>query len=131
MNHEIIGEINHIGGDYSKPEWQWLLNNGPHGNKFTWSQTNESPAGYVGIDHLETVIHEKIENRLFSLEDAREMIILGLKSSNPLILVRAIQVGGVVGAQAELVAIQKLTNHVNSLVSVSYTHLTLPTKRIV
>jgi hypothetical protein len=61
MNSEIRIEIAELGGDITVQEWQWLINNGPHGNSFTWSQTKGEPPGYVGVEHLERIISEKMQ----------------------------------------------------------------------
>lgn len=117
MSVEIHNEIENIGGDLTKPEWQWFINNGPHGKDFTWSQTKEKPPGYVGIEHLERIIQDKIDIRAMFLHEAREVVGLALKSSNTNILLRAIQVSGVVGLFKELKTISGLVNHVEPVIS--------------
>lgn len=117
MNAEIINEIENIGGDPTKQEWRWLINNGPHGKDFTWSQTKGNPPGYVGIEHLERIIQEKMDTRPAFLEEAQEMVALALKSSNSTVLLRAIQVSGVVGSAKELKIISGLVTHIEPLIS--------------
>ena len=116
MNTDIKNEIESLGGDYTEPVWQWLLNNGPHGNDFTWSQTKQEPPGYVGVEHLERIVEEKsINNPTFKVQ-VTKVINMALKSSNLDILVRAIQIGAVIGTEHELKIISELSAHNNPLV---------------
>ncbi len=117
MNVEIQNEIENLGGDFTKQEWQWLINNGPHSKDFTWSQTRSEPPSYVGIEHLERIVQEKIDNKTAFLSDAQKMVGWALKSSNTNVLLRAIQFSGVVGTATELKVISGLTKHTDSLIS--------------
>ncbi|MCP3675307.1 MAG: hypothetical protein GY829_12650 [Gammaproteobacteria bacterium] len=109
-------EIENLGGDFTKPEWQWLLNNGPHGTSFTWSQTKSEPAGCVGVELLEEFVQEKSENSDSFRKAAEVMITQALESNNTNILIRAIQVGAVIGSEKELKVISTLTKHPEDLV---------------
>ncbi len=116
MNSEEVQEIARIGGDSTKPEWQWVLNNGPHGEYFTWSQTKNEAPGFVGVELLEKFVDERTQNSDSFREDAEIMIAQALQSHDINILIRAIQVGAVVGSEKELDAISSLTKHSESLV---------------
>ena len=117
MNTDIKNEIEILGGDYTEPEWQWLLKNGPHGPDFTWSQTKKEPSGYVGIEHLEKIVREKSTNNTTFKQKATVVINKALKSSNIDILIRAIQVSAVIGTKRELKIITGLSTHENPFVS--------------
>ena len=113
MNTAAKNEIEALGGDFTEHEWQWLLNNGPHGYDFTWSQTKQEPPGYVGIEHLEEIVKEKSENNPAFKGRVAKVINLALKSRNTNILIRAIQVGSVIGTEHELKTISALSTHEN------------------
>jgi hypothetical protein len=116
MNSEIRIEIAELGGDITVQEWQWLINNGPHGNSFTWSQTKGEPPGYVGVEHLERIISEKNANDPDFIYRTRKVVEIALKSSNLNLLLRAIQVGALVGSEKELATITTLIKHNDDLV---------------
>lgn len=111
MNTELAAEIARLGGDVADDVWQWLVQNGPHGPHFTWSQTRGEPPGYVGVDHLQRIVAEK--EGVDSSFPARARAVVGkaLLSTDLSILRRAIQVAAVVGEEAELRAVSGLTTH--------------------
>jgi len=61
VKRELAEEIQRLGGDIGDPVWIWLVRNGPHGPSFTWNQTRKASPGYVGIEHLLSIVAEKEE----------------------------------------------------------------------
>ena len=116
MNNEIINEIEALGGDAADSTWRWLLNTGPHGKNFTWSQTKKQSPGYVGVEHLAEIVDEKIEADSSFRNQALKVVRMALESSNTNILIRAIQIGAVLGEEKELITISSLTKHQDDLV---------------
>lgn len=113
MDKQISEEIAALGGDVSQPEWQWFLNNGPHGNNFTWGQTKKEPAGYVGVEHLQEIIDEKIGQDSQFLNKAKKVVDIALHSNSINLIRRGIQVASVIGELEELALVGALTNHAN------------------
>jgi hypothetical protein len=111
MNKKLSAEIRVLGGDPADEAWQWLLRNGPHGSAFTWSQTNNKPPGYVGVEHLQMIITEREERDASFLERARGVVRAALSSTDVDILRRAIQVAAIIGGEAELSQILALVTH--------------------
>ncbi len=86
MNKELLEEIEALGGNTADPIWQWLLNSGPHGPGFTWSQTRREPAGHVGVELLRRIVEEKAQLQPSFCENAKVVVSMGLKSTNPNVL---------------------------------------------
>lgn len=105
MNSLLADEVRGLGGEPTEDIWLWLLERGPHGEDFSWSQGKNEPPGYVGVEHLQQIVHDMNENDSSFLERAREAVTLALRSDNPVILRRGIQVAAVVGGEPELVAV--------------------------
>src|SRR5687768_6765507 len=59
ISHRLQAEIVRLGGDSADSVWRWLVLTGPHGPEFSWGQRRNEPAGYVGIEHLRTVVAEQ------------------------------------------------------------------------
>ncbi len=114
MNRELADEVIRLGGDPTDPVWWWLIERGPHGGSFTWGQTRSSPPGYVGIEHLHRVVDENIRSDASFIGEARSVVALALRSEEPQIVRRAIQVAAVVGGEPELESIRLLTMHENA-----------------
>jgi len=117
ISASIASEIEKLGGSQSDDVWLWLTQNGPHGPSFTWSQTRESPPGYVGVVHLAKIVREKTEADSTFMERAESVIRAALHAKDEQLLRRAIQVAAVVGSKDTLSEISGLTTHVNSLVA--------------
>jgi len=110
MDSHIIEEIHNLGGDATEPEWEWLLKRGPHGNDFSWGQTKNEPPGYVGVEHLRSIVESKIEDEPEFLEKIKIVVGKALQSTNANILRRGIQVASLVGGKQELEKINTLTS---------------------
>ncbi|MDG4605165.1 MAG: hypothetical protein P9D89_03685 [Candidatus Contendobacter sp.] len=108
MNKMLADEVRNLGGEPTDAVWLWLLERGPHGEDFSWSQRKNEPPGYVGVEHLQQIIQERNTNDPSFLERTREVVMLALRSNNPLILRRGIQVAAVVGGEPELDAVVDL-----------------------
>jgi hypothetical protein len=111
MNRALTDEIRHLGGDPTDDVWRWLLLNGPHGITFTWRQTRSEPAGYVGVEHLQSIGTEKIQIDPTFLTRAKLVAEQALASTDPNFLCRAIQVAAVVGSDNELRRLTTFTTH--------------------
>ena len=111
MNPQLLAEIGRVGGDPADPVWQWLLLNGPHGGSFTWRQTRREPPGYVGVEHLQSIVAEKARADQGFLAHARQAVAKALSSSDAAVLCRAIQVAAVVGSAAELERLTSFASH--------------------
>lgn len=108
MDRTIFNEISRLGGDPSDEIWIWLVTRGPHGARFTWSQTKKEPAGYVGIDHLHRIVGELKEAIPGFEERVRVIVNLAFESQFSDIVRRAIQVAAIVGGTKELEKIRQL-----------------------
>lgn len=108
MNNILADEVRSLGGEPTDEVWLWLLERGPHGENFSWSQRKNTPPGYIGVEHLQRIVHERSENDSSFLERAREAVTLALRSDNLVILRRGIQVAAVVGGESELIAVAGL-----------------------
>jgi hypothetical protein len=107
MDRVIFNEITRLGGNPSDEIWIWLVTRGPHGPKFTWSQTKKEPAGYVGVNHLERIVGELAETIPSFEERARAIVNLAFESQLTDIVRRAIQVAAVIGGTEELQKIRQ------------------------
>ena len=58
ISKEAYEAVHAVGGDPTDDVWDWLMNRGPHGMVFMWSQTKRQPPGYVGIEHLQKIVDE-------------------------------------------------------------------------
>lgn len=117
MNSALAAEIRRLGGDPTDESWRWFLRNGPHGESFTWGQTRGEPPGYVGVEHLETIVAERMQIDPSFITRAIIVAEFALSSSNPNFLCRAIQVASVVGTDDELKRLAPFTSHENSVVA--------------
>lgn len=117
INRLATAAIEAVGGDPTEPEWEWLVLKGPHGDTFTWGQTKNEPAGYVGVEHLEKIVTERQEADPGFLKKALDVVRKALRSNDVGLLRRAIQVGAVVGADDELRLIQTLRDYENARVA--------------
>jgi hypothetical protein len=97
----MVDEIMRIGGDPADEVWHWLCMRGPHGEDFSWGQTRDNPAGYIGIVHLEKVINERSIVDATFRERACKAALRALSSSTPDLVRRGIQVLAVVAGAAE------------------------------
>ena len=113
----ITEAIRSVGGDPTDHLWEWLATYGPHGERFTWSQTRQSPPGYVGIEHLEKLLAEREAESPGYREQVRARAYAGLESEHPSLLRRSIQVAAAVGARGELERITALVSHEVSAVA--------------
>lgn len=106
-----------IGGDPSDILWEWFLFRGPHGSYFTWGQTRQNPPGYVGLEHLKSVVAE-LEQRDpgFSIH-VRNIATAGITSIDSDIVRRGIQIIAVVGEPADVKAINDLRVHADPSVA--------------
>lgn len=116
MNSALTTEIRHLGGDPTDDVWTWFLCNGPHGNSFTWSQTRGEPPGYVGVEHLQSIVTERMQVDPTFVTRAKHVAELALSSTDQNFLCRAIQVASVVGSDSELKSLAPFTSHDNSVV---------------
>ncbi|MBK8016108.1 MAG: hypothetical protein IPK20_04900 [Betaproteobacteria bacterium] len=117
MNGALTAEIRRLGGDPTDELWRWFLRNGPHGNSFTWSQTRGEPPGYVGVEHLQEIVADRMKGNPSFLTRANQITELALLSADPNFLCRAVQVAAVVGTEAQLKRIAPFTSHENSVVA--------------
>ena len=117
MNSAQTAEIRRIGGDPTDETWGWFLRNGPHGNSFTWSQTRGEPPGYVGVEHLQSIVAEQMQVDPSFATRAKHVAELALSSTDQNFLCRAIQVASVVGTEYELKHLAFFTSHENSVVA--------------
>ena len=117
MKKALTDEIRHLGGDPTDDVWRWLLLNGPHGSAFTWRQTRSEPAGYVGVEHLQSIVAEKTQIDPTFLTRAKVVADQALASADPNFLCRAIQVAAVVGSDNELRRMATFTAHEIELVA--------------
>ena len=95
-------EIRKLGGDPTEEIWLWLLNTGPHGLSFTWSQTRQQPSGYIGLQHLQEIVQERSSSDASFLERARHAAGIAMASKLPELIRRGLQIAAVVGGDAEL-----------------------------
>ncbi|WP_136525374.1 hypothetical protein [Geomonas ferrireducens] len=109
MNREMTDEITRIGGDPSDILWEWFLHRGPHGSYFTWGQSRKSPPGYVGLEHLKTVIADFEDTEPGFSSRARNIAKSALNSIYPDIVRRGIQIISVVGNAEDFKDINELT----------------------
>jgi hypothetical protein len=110
MQRSMVDEIMRIGGDPSDEVWRWLCTRGPHGERFSWGQTRDNPAGYIGIVHLKRVIDERSVVDAMFRERACEAAFRALSSSTPDLVRRGIQVLAVVAGAPEQSTIKTFTS---------------------
>ncbi len=111
MQNKLATEIHRLGGDVGDLVWQWFVRNGPHGPSFTWRQTRKEPPGYVGVEHLESIIADHEEHDPGFRDRVKSVVQKALSSYDMNLLRRAIQVAAVVGDQTELQRLSELTRH--------------------
>lgn len=117
MNSALTTEIRRLGGDPTDETWRWFLRNGPHGNSFTWSQTRGESPGYVGVEHLQAIVAERMQIDSSFVARANHVAELALSSTDQNFLCRAIQVTSVVGAESELKRLAPFSFHENPVVA--------------
>jgi hypothetical protein len=117
MRQGLQREVARLGGDPASPVWQWLIMMGPHGSSFSWGQRRDQPAGYVGLEHLQRVVHELAEQDPSFPQQALAAARLAIQSSDRELLRRGIQVTVALGATAELASIQRLVSHADPVVA--------------
>lgn len=117
MNSALTAEIRRLGGDPTDEVWRWFLGKGPHGASFTWSQARGEPPGYVGVEHLQSIVAEHMRVDSSFLTRARHVLELALSSADQNFLCRAIQVASVVGSDSELKRLAPFTCHENPAVA--------------
>jgi hypothetical protein len=113
MSSALAAEIRRLGGDPTDEAWRWFLHNGPHGNSFTWSQTRSEPPGYVGVEHLEKVVADRMRADPSFLARAKHVAESALSSTDQRFLHRAIQVLAVLGSETEVKRLAPFTSHEN------------------
>jgi hypothetical protein len=116
ISKALADAIRAAGGDPTEPAWEWLVLRGPHGDAFTWAQTKNQPAGYVGVEHLERIVAERQDSDPTFRSRARDVVKMALSSTDIGLLRRGIQVAAVVGTEEELHRIVSLTNHESATV---------------
>ncbi|HYC35287.1 MAG TPA: hypothetical protein VEC19_02610 [Usitatibacter sp.] len=111
VNKATAAAIEAVGGDPTDHTWEWLALYGPHGERFTWSQTRSQPPGYVSVEHLEETFVERERQdpgyRARVLGVARK----ALSSTDSGLLLRAVQIAAVLGGGDELRTISALKAH--------------------
>lgn len=117
MNSALTDEIRSLGGDPTDETWRWFLRNGPHGESFTWGQIRGEPPGYVGVEHLEAIVAERMQVDPSFAARANHVSGLALSSTDQNFLCRAIQVASVVGTESELKRLALFTSHEDSVVA--------------
>ena len=110
-------EVERLGGDRSNTVWFWFVHRGPHGRDFSWSQTKQNPSGYVGVEHLERIIQEEEMREPGFVEQTRQVVGKAFDSDDCDFVRRAVQIGAIVGEQAELERIIQLATHENDDIS--------------
>ena len=110
MNQAVANEILRLGGDPTDEIWLWLVSRGPHGSSFTWSQTRDSPPGYVGVTHLQEIAGELVASIPAFEQRARHIVSTAMQSELTELARRAIQVAAVVGGNAELQLVRQLAD---------------------
>ena len=111
VDRSLAEAIRAVGGDPTDHLWVWLATLGPHGERFTWSQTRQSPPGYVGIEHLERLIAEREAESTGYREQVRARARAGLSSEHSSLLRRSVQIAAATGAREELKALSGLVSH--------------------
>jgi hypothetical protein len=117
MNNALTAEIRRLGGDPTDETWRWFLRNGPHGESFTWSQTRGEPPGYVGVEHLQAIVAERMQTDPTFITRAMQVVGLAFSSTDRNFLCRAIQVASVIGTESELKRIAPFASHEDSVVA--------------
>ncbi len=117
ISPEIVNEVISLSGSPPDAEWYWLLVGGPHGYSFTWGHCRVESLGYVGREHLEKRLKEEVSSDPDFIEKLQKVVRLALTSTHHTLLVRAIQLAGVIGEEEELKVVSELRHHRNSWVS--------------
>ena len=117
MNRAFADEITRLGGDPTDEIWLWLVTRGPHGPSFTWGQTRNEPAGYVGVSHLKEVVGELALSIPAFQERALRVVNLALASELSELARRAIQIAAVIGGNAELQRVKQLASSQDAAVA--------------
>ena len=110
MRLAIHNEIVRLGGDPSDEIWHWFATRGPYGPSFTWGQTRNNPAGYVGVDHLRKIVDEMSASVPSFQARALQIVNAALESSSSEFVRRAIQIAAVLGGISELERIKPLVS---------------------
>ncbi len=117
MNQVIANEIIRLGGDPTDEIWLWLVTRGPHGSSFTWSQTRNEPAGYIGVSHLQDIVGELASSIPSFRERAVRAVNAAMHSELPELTRRAIQVASVIGGRYELERVKDLASSQDTAVA--------------
>jgi hypothetical protein len=112
----LRSEVERLGGDPSDLVWDWFLFRGPHGQSFSWGRTRKHPPGYIGLEHLKSIIAEYASTDAAFPAAAHAVAKIALLSDYPGIVRRAIQVIAVVGDESDVDKIESLTNSDNVLI---------------
>jgi hypothetical protein len=114
LSRALAAEISRLGGNPADDVWQWLLLNGPHGPSFTWSQTRRAPPGYVGVEHLQSIVADRGRDDPTFQMRVQAVLDAALSSDDPDVLRRAVQVAAVLGGELELKRVLTFTAHENA-----------------
>jgi hypothetical protein len=117
MNRAFADEITRLGGDPTDEIWLWLVTRGPHGPSFTWGQTRNEPAGYVGVSHLQEIVADLAFSIPAFQERALRVVNLAMASELSELARRAIQVAAVIGGNAELQRVKQLASSQDATVA--------------
>lgn len=117
MNKTLANEITRLGGDPTDEVWVWLATRGPHGSSFTWGQTRSTPAGYVGVSHLQDIVSELASSIPGFQERALLAVNAAMHSELPDLVRSAIQVSAVIGGRRELQLVKDLASSLDTAVA--------------
>jgi hypothetical protein len=117
VNGELAAQIQELGGDPTDEVWRWFALNGPHGSGFSWGQTRQQPPGYVGVEHLERIVAERLSNDPRFLGRLTAVVDLALSSTHASLLRRAVQVAAIIGGTSMLERVGGLRSHNNDKVA--------------
>jgi hypothetical protein len=107
MNRATVNEIVRLGGDPADDVWIWFASRGPHGPSFTWGQTRQEPAGFVGVDLLREFVDEMSASVWSFRARALTVVNAAFDSTFPEFVRRAIQVAAVIGTVSEIQRIRQ------------------------
>jgi hypothetical protein len=117
MNRAIVNEIVRLGGDPADEVWIWFATRGPHGPSFTWGQTRQEPAGFVGLDLLRRIVDEMSASVSSFHTRALMVVNAALDSTSSDLVRRAIQIAAVIGTDSEVQRIKQLESSRNPAVA--------------
>jgi hypothetical protein len=117
MMRETADEVRRLGGDPTEETWRWFLLTGPHGADFGWSQRKLEPAGYVSLEHLRRILAEKTEQDPGFRGRIEGIVSQALRSNDPEIVRRAIQVAGASAMTSVISEVKALTGRTDPRIS--------------